>query len=116
MSDEDVFLKEVAAAWSVQGEKARFAPPQPGGYPCPCCALPGALHERGVYDICPRCGWEDDGQDDPYADESWGFSPNGGLSLTDARARFAQYGDVFLPDDPRHPWAEQTGWTANERG
>ena len=54
--------------------------------PCPCCRLP-TLDERGAYDICPVCWWEDDGQDDPHADEVWG-GPNGALSLSDARAEF----------------------------
>lgn len=42
------------------------------------------LHERGGYENCQLCWWEDDGQDDPHADEVWG-GPNGDLSLTEAR-------------------------------
>jgi cysteine-rich CPCC protein len=30
---------------------------------CPCCGH-ATLSERGVYQICPVCFWEDDGQDD----------------------------------------------------
>jgi uncharacterized Zn finger protein (UPF0148 family) len=27
--------------------------------PCPCCRSP-VLRERGAYEVCPVCGWEDD--------------------------------------------------------
>ncbi len=27
--------------------------------PCPCCGSK-VLHERGTFEICPVCGWEDD--------------------------------------------------------
>ena len=39
------------------------------------------------------CRWEDDGQDDPAADEVRG-GPNGCLSLTNARENFAAYRKV----------------------
>src|SRR5579885_3179586 len=35
-------------------------------YSCPCCGYK-TLDERGGYDICPVCFWEDDGQDDADA-------------------------------------------------
>lgn len=50
---------------------------------CPGCAYP-TLRERGGYEICDVCNWEDDHQDDPVADEIWG-GPNGTLSLTQNR-------------------------------
>lgn len=59
-------------------------------YPCPCCASL-TLGERGGYEICPVCFWEDDGQDDPHADEVWG-GPNGRLSLTSARENYRRIG------------------------
>ena len=59
-------------------------------YRCPCCKCL-TLHERGGYEICPVCFWEDDGQDDPYADEMSGGS-NGEMSLTQARSNYAEYG------------------------
>ena len=49
---------------------------------CPCC-LDSTLAERGCYEICPNCGWEDDGQDDYDADVVRG-GPTGNLSLTEA--------------------------------
>ncbi len=56
---------------------------------CPCCGFP-TLDERGGYGICELCNWEDDGQDDLYADEVWG-GPNGDYSLTEARSNFNKH-------------------------
>jgi hypothetical protein len=58
--------------------------------PCPCCRNL-TLGERGVYEICEVCWWEDDGQDDAGADVVRG-GPNGKLSLTEARENFGRYG------------------------
>ncbi|MDM5360682.1 CPCC family cysteine-rich protein [Peribacillus sp. ACCC06369] len=55
---------------------------------CPCCGFP-TLGERGNFEICELCHWEDDGQFDPYADEVWG-GPNGDHSLTEARKNFKE--------------------------
>lgn len=60
-----------------------------GLYCCPCCGY-ATLDEPSGYDICPICFWEDDGQDDPQADESWG-GPNH-ISLTEGRMNFLLYG------------------------
>ncbi|WP_253907628.1 CPCC family cysteine-rich protein [Bacillus sp. WMMC1349] len=38
---------------------------------CPCCGFP-TIEERRIFEICELCNWEDDGQDDPNADEVWG--------------------------------------------
>lgn len=59
-------------------------------YRCPCCHY-RTLHERGGFEICPVCFWEDDGQDDPDADEVRG-GPNGLLSLTQARRNYESFG------------------------
>lgn len=56
---------------------------------CPCCGCL-TLDERGAYDICEVCYWEDDGQDDPNPDATGG--PNGYLSLTQARANYRAFG------------------------
>lgn len=61
-----------------------------GPYGCPCCGYL-TLEERGGYEICPVCFWEDDGQDDHDADEVRG-GPNYTLSLTTARANFTKIG------------------------
>ncbi|MBD0739062.1 hypothetical protein BGM09_06450 [Streptomyces sp. CBMA29] len=44
-----------------------------------------------MYEICPVCFWEDDGQDDHDADEARG-GPNRGWSLSEARQNFARFG------------------------
>ena len=66
--------------------------PRPSGelYRCPCCHSK-TLPERGGYDICPVCFWEDDGQDDERADEVWG-GPNRDVSLTQARTNYQLFG------------------------
>jgi hypothetical protein len=60
---------------------------------CPCCFLP-TLAKLGVYDICPVCWWQDDGQDDSNADTVLG-GPNGHYSLTKARQNAADHGDMY---------------------
>ena len=56
----------------------------------PCCRAE-TLHDRGGYDVCPLCFWEDDGQDDHDVDMVGG-GPNGSLSLPVARHNFASMG------------------------
>lgn len=63
--------------------------PEGGPYACPCCRFI-TLGERGMYQICPVCFWEDDGADDRSADEVGG--PNGSLTLRQAREKFARLG------------------------
>lgn len=59
-------------------------------YRCPCCrAL--TLCDRGGFEICPVCYWEDDGQDDHDAEEVRG-GPNGTLSLSAARTNYQRHG------------------------
>jgi hypothetical protein len=67
-------------------------------YRCPCCGS-RTLTERGAFEMCPVCWWEDDGQDDNDADVVRG-GPNGTLSLTDARRNYASVGasdPLFVP-------------------
>lgn len=59
-------------------------------YRCPCCGC-RTLDERGKFDICQVCYWEDDGQDDHDADIVRG-GPNGLLSLTAARENYQRFG------------------------
>jgi len=58
--------------------------------PCPCCGYL-TICEPATYEICPVCFWEDDGQDDPDADEVHG-GPNRDLSLTKGRDNFRRIG------------------------
>ena len=55
---------------------------------CPGCGYP-TLAERGGYEICEVCNWEDDNQDDKNADEIWG-GPNSNLSLTENRLKIGR--------------------------
>jgi hypothetical protein len=68
-------------------------------FSCPCCGYP-MLFERGGFDICRICWWEDDGQDDPNADKVFG-GPNHDYSLTDARKNFEAYLVMYPPDRDR---------------
>ena len=63
--------------------------------PCPCCGYP-TIDERGSYEICELCRWEDDGQDDTDASEIRG-GPNQDFSLTEARANFAKHLGMYSP-------------------
>ena len=72
--------------------------PQPNTrYACPCCGYP-TLFQRGSYEVCELCDWEDDGQDDPHANEVWG-GPNGAYSLADARLNFKHYYIMYDPHE-----------------
>lgn len=51
---------------------------------CPCCGYL-TLDERGNYEICPVCYWEDDGGD--------GTGPNH-MTLEEARENFQRLGAV----------------------
>jgi hypothetical protein len=69
-----------------------------GLFACPCCGY-ATVSEVGGYEICPICFWEDEGQDDPNADEVWG-GPNSG-SLTQARMSFVKNGAATDKDKKR---------------
>ncbi|WP_093198421.1 CPCC family cysteine-rich protein [Variovorax sp. YR750] len=57
---------------------------------CPCCSC-FTLLERGAYEICPVCFWEDDGQDELDVFVARG-GPNRSLSLAQARANYRSVG------------------------
>jgi hypothetical protein len=62
---------------------------------CLCCGS-RTLTAPGIFELCPVCWWQDDGQDESDADVVRG-GPNGSLSLTVARANFLACG----ASDPR---------------
>ncbi|MDX1456663.1 MAG: CPCC family cysteine-rich protein [Marinobacter sp.] len=73
---------------------------------CPCCDYI-TLAERGSYQICPVCFWEDDGQDLDELDVASG--PNRGMTLREGRRNFEAFGaceqgmvrHVLRPDQRR---------------
>lgn len=60
---------------------------------CPCCRF-ATLNEGGMFEVCPICWWEDDGQGDSNADEA-GLGPNDRYSLSEARRNFAAHGHMY---------------------
>lgn len=75
---------------------------------CPCCAQV-TLHERGAFEICPVCFWEDDGQDDVDAHMERG-GPNQG-TLWQARANYLRFSASTLSAKAqvRPPHVHETG-------
>jgi Cysteine-rich CPCC len=72
---------------------------------CPCCGYP-MITGRAAYEICPLCGWEDDGQDDPERAPSGAprpdvvaGGPNHDYALSEARENFARYLTMYRPTD-----------------
>lgn len=72
---------------------------------CPCCGYP-TINGRAECDICPLCGWEDDGQDDAERAPSGCARPEtvvGGVNhdyaLVEARENFAVYTTMYRPTD-----------------
>lgn len=61
---------------------------------CPCCGRK-TIENRGDYDICNVCWWEDCGQDNEHADDVLG-GPNYGVSLTQARHFYLTIG-IYNP-------------------
>jgi hypothetical protein len=102
-TDEELIERRTAWFHGYMATRNVFAPPDAGPYTCPCCGYP-TLDERGVYDICAECGWEDDGQDDHDSAVVRG-GPNGPISLDAARAEYERCGGVrgrhAAPSDPQ---------------
>jgi|SRR5690606_3609804 len=80
-------------------------------FACPCCRFL-TLGERGGFQICPVCFWEDDGQGDHDAESVRG-GPNGTLSLAEARRNFAAFGacEERFKDRVRDPLPYEQGDT-----
>lgn len=53
---------------------------------CPCCGYM-TLADRGEYEVCPACFWEDDGTDDPNQ-----YSLPNRLKLAEGQANFRRIG------------------------
>ena len=68
-------------------------------YECRCCRYP-TLRDRGSFEICALCCWEDDGQDDLDAAIVKG-GPNHDYSLAEARENFQAFMCQFRPAHSR---------------
>ncbi len=69
-------------------------------YRCPVCGMRSLLY-RGMFEICPQCGWEDEGIDDE--DEEPCFCPNGEYTIREYRE------EVYLPlkkANPGYRWSD----------
>jgi hypothetical protein len=73
-----------------------FEPVEPSEN-CPCCGQ-RTLFWRGEYEVCPVCGWEDDGVADDHPDQ-WLGGPNG-ISLVEGRENFRRFGRSDRPSGP----------------
>jgi hypothetical protein len=101
------YLSEIAAV--IDPETGTVLYETGGGIACPCCGYL-TLGERGGFEICPVCYWEDDGQSEIDADQVRG-GPNRELSLTQARANYREYGAISpkLVRFVRKPTPEECG-------
>jgi hypothetical protein len=97
-SDDELVRRRVEWFHSYTSLKNVVAPVGDVPYTCPCCGH-ATLSERGGYEICGECGWEDDGQDNHDSAVARG-GPNGRLSLDEARAEYIRAGGVPQPHTP----------------
>ena len=81
---------------------------------CPCCGY-RTLQQRGAYEICMLCNWEDDGQDTDTADDVRG-APNSDYSLTEARENFKCYRVMYTPDRDQRGLGGDTELTYETKG
>lgn len=64
-------------------------------YLCPCCEAP-VFEEKGKYEICPFCGWEDDPSQSEFPELSGGANE---MNLKTARINFCRYGTCNEPQN-----------------
>lgn len=95
LTDEQLIAQRTQWFEAYTSQTNVFAQESGGPYSCPCCGHV-TLSERGGYEICDECGWEDDGQDDHDAHVVRG-GPNGRQSLEDARAAYVREGGTPHP-------------------
>ncbi|MEP7795599.1 CPCC family cysteine-rich protein [Sanguibacter sp. 25GB23B1] len=98
LSDEELLDRRRLWFERYLAQRNVFAPTAGGPYTCPCCGH-STLGERGGYEICDECGWEDDGQDDHDAHVVRG-GPNGRQSLEEAREDYVNRVGARLPHRP----------------
>jgi len=78
-------------------------------HPCPCCGYK-TLPERGHYDLCPVCWWEDDGDIEP-----WQISGPNGQTLLEAQQQYLSETRPYRRRPgkvrpPRRREARDSGW------
>jgi anaerobic ribonucleoside-triphosphate reductase len=56
---------------------------------CPCCGYKTLEHQKGHYDLCPICAWEQDDVQESDPDYSGGANYS---SLRQAQKNFKQFG------------------------
>jgi hypothetical protein len=98
LSDEEILAQRQAWFDGYVRVHNVTAPAAGGPYSCPCCGHL-TLRERGIYQICRECRWEDDGQDNHDSSVVRG-GPNGKLSLDAARAAYVERGGDLEPHQP----------------
>ncbi|MDG4827436.1 CPCC family cysteine-rich protein [Asanoa sp. WMMD1127] len=96
--NDDLIRRRTQWFFAYSALKNVVAPRRDVPYTCPCCGHP-TLAERGGYEICDECGWEDDGQDNHDSDVVRG-GPNGPESLDQARASYVRKGGAMQPHIP----------------
>ncbi len=96
--DDELVRRRVEWFKAYASLKNVLAPARGTPYTCPCCGH-ATLAERGGYEICGECGWEDDGQDNHDSAVVRG-GPNGRQSLDEARAEYIGDGGAPQPHLP----------------
>lgn len=80
---------------------------------CPCCGHP-TLPNRGMYDICQLCLWEDDPSYDSARPDAGVGGANGKYTLRAARANFDERMTMYDESDERSHESERTKKTKRE--
>jgi hypothetical protein len=97
--------------WLVRAALWRVAHAPVGRVQCPCCGY-YTLRERGLYELCLVCFWEDDTGDEVFGEPARHGAtggPNRNLSLEQACANFQTFGASGGPGNQfvRPPHAEE---------
>ena len=61
-------------------------------YPCPICGTECLSEESGSFDVCPVCGWEEDGYQKRHPDDT---GPNDHWTLNEAKKAWANGESLF---------------------
>lgn len=92
----------------VEGEEERL-------FACPCCMYQ-TLTERGQFEICPVCFWEDDG-----SNELTHYSGPNHMTVAEGKSNFIKYGAVakssqgFIKHDAKRRYFRHSNSEKEER-